>query len=305
MNTRLQALMIGQAGVCTSTQARRCETSEADLAELVRRGELVRVRRDAYVAGEIWSAATPEARLALRARAVMLGRPRSSASHQAALALHGLPLWGVDLSRVDLVVEVDRLRHRDGVRLHPSRAGESPVRAGGVRCVPVAVAVAQVGLEAGVAPALVPLDHALRTSVCTREEVAEAFERRASGPLRRERGRSVLALADPASESPGETRTRLLLTDMGVPFESQVDVRGPDGRLVGRVDFLVSGKVVVEFDGLVKYEGAQGREALVLEKRREDSLRSLGLEVVRLVWSDLDHPLRVAQLISAALVRSD
>jgi hypothetical protein len=43
----------------------------------------------------------------------------------------------------------------------------------------------------------------------------------------------------------------------------------------------------------VKYEGAQGRGALVAEKKREDLLRQLGYGIVRLVWSDLAVPARV------------
>ncbi|MDQ5839792.1 MAG: hypothetical protein M3537_01290, partial [Chloroflexota bacterium] len=59
------------------------------------------------------------------------------------------------------------------------------------------------------------------------------------------------------------------------------------------VDVMVRGVLVVEFDGAVKYEGAQGREALVAEKKREDLLRQLGHGIVRLVWSDLAVPARV------------
>ena len=59
--------------------------------------------------------------------------------------------------------------------------------------------------------------------------------------------------------------------------------------------------VIVEFDGAVKYEGAQGRSALVAEKRREDALRALGYVVVRVTWSDLASPTRVISQIRRAL----
>jgi very-short-patch-repair endonuclease len=52
-------------------------------------------------------------------------------------------------------------------------------------------------------------------------------------------------------------------------------------------------RVVVEFDGAVKYQGADGRNALIREKRREDALRALGYRVVRLTWSELRRPERV------------
>lgn len=62
-----------------------------------------------------------------------------------------------------------------------------------------------------------------------------------------------------------------------------------------RVDRLLDqDPVVVEFDGAIKYrQGSleEGRQALIEEKRREDALRSAGLEFVRVDWQqvgDLD-----------------
>lgn len=82
---------------------------------------------------------------------------------------------------------------------------------------------------------------------------------------------------------------------------SQVTVREVDGGFVGRVDLMVGGAVVVEFDGMVKYEGADGRAALAREKAREERLTTLGCVVVRLVWADLDHPERIRARIDSAL----
>jgi very-short-patch-repair endonuclease len=98
--------------------------------------------------------------------------------------------------------------------------------------------------------------------------------------------------------------TRLLLAGLGLAVRSQVRLFDELG-LMGRVDFLVGEKVVVEFDGLVKYEGAQGREALAAEKRREDRLRAAGYEVVRLTWADLDRPDRVARMVRVAVARAN
>ena len=108
---------------------------------------------------------------------------------------------------------------------------------------------------------------------------------------------------DPTAESPGESLTRLLLGGLGLSFRSQVEIRDAAG-FVGRVDFLVEGRVVVEFDGLSKYAAADGREALAREKAREDRLRALGYEVVRLTWADLDRPEKVARLLREARARA-
>ena len=108
----------------------------------------------------------------------------------------------------------------------------------------------------------------------------------------------VLSLASALSESPGESWTRLVLAGLGVEAEQQAEIRGPDGRFVARVDFLVRGeRLVIEFDGAMKYDGLEGRRALVSEKRREDELRSLGYRVVRLTWADLADPGRVLALL--------
>jgi hypothetical protein len=60
---------------------------------------------------------------------------------------------------------------------------------------------------------------------------------------------------------------------------------------------------VVEFDGAVKYAGAEGQAALVAEKRREDMLREMGYAVIRLTWADLARPDLVRRRIEAALRR--
>ena len=68
------------------------------------------------------------------------------------------------------------------------------------------------------------------------------------------------------------------------------------------VDFAIVGtRVLVEFDGRSKY-GAVGD--LWAEKQREDRIRALGYEVVRLTWADLRDPDRVARLVAAAISRS-
>jgi hypothetical protein len=61
---------------------------------------------------------------------------------------------------------------------------------------------------------------------------------------------------------------------------------------------------MVEFDGPLKYGGAAGRQALVDEKRREDALRSLGYQMVRLTWRDLHDPALVDRLVKLAFSRA-
>lgn len=70
-----------------------------------------------------------------------------------------------------------------------------------------------------------------------------------------------------------------------------MEIRTRDGRLVARVDFLFrQERIVIEFDGAMKYDGVSGR----------DALRALGFRVVRLTWADLHHPERVLAALTAA-----
>src|SRR6476469_322073 len=117
---RLLALARARGGVVTSGLAARVGVDEHGLVAARRSGLLVRVRRDAYVVGALWAAAGPEERLALRARAVLLSRRDPvAASHEAALALHGLPLVSPVGSTVDVVADVTRTRRGGSLHLHP------------------------------------------------------------------------------------------------------------------------------------------------------------------------------------------
>jgi very-short-patch-repair endonuclease len=122
----------------------------------------------------------------------------------------------------------------------------------------------------------------------------------------------MLRHADGRHESPGETRLAHALRLLGITATPQVRIPGSNAV----VDFLVEGApVVIEFDGQVKYGRSvdevdpfgrrlAGREVLWQEKRREDRLRELGYEVVRVVWSDLDSPQELATRIRRAVERS-
>ncbi len=149
--------------------------------------------------------------------------------------------------------------------------------------------------------AVVAADVALAQGRCSVEDLHRLLE--AAPPWTgRRRAAAMVRLVDPRSESVGESRLRLLMAGAGLSARSQVRVVD-NGSVVARVDFLVGDRVVVEFDGAVKYAGDASGRTLFDEKRREDRLRELGFEVVRVTWSDLDHPERVLARIDAALAR--
>lgn len=301
MDARLAAVAAARAGVFSAADAGRCGVGSSVLDRMVRAGELVRVRRGAYVLREVWEAADGDERHRVTTRAILRTRPPGdAASHHAAVLLHGIDTWGVDLGVVDVVSSVRSVRRRGRLRTHPR-----PVRAtdlaAGARTVPVPVALLQVAAWSDLAPGVVSLDDALHDARCSRAELEAALPRLPRHE--QDAARAALDLSDPASESVGETRTRLLLQDLGFRVRSQVEVRLPGGRRA-RIDLVVEDVVAVEFDGLVKYAGADGRHALAAEKQRERGLWDLGYEVERVVWRDLDAPRDLEHRVLTARARA-
>ncbi|MEO8829682.1 type IV toxin-antitoxin system AbiEi family antitoxin domain-containing protein [Lapillicoccus sp.] len=301
MDRRLVQLMAAHGGALGAAQAFAAGASCEDIESWCRSGGLTRVRRGAYVDTSRYACAHPDEQYRLRVMAVLLSRGGlDPAGHHAALALHRLPLWLVDLDRIDVMARVSKQSGRAGVVVHPSRdAPSDDVEA--VRAVTVACALVQTAASSGVEAGVVAADAALARRLCSPDDLAAQL---AATPVVRahRRARQMTELVDPRSESVGETRTRLLLVSAGMPVRSQVKVVDR-GAVLARVDLLVGERVVVEFDGAVKYADDRTGRVLFDEKRREDRLRELGFEVVRVTWADLAYPERLLQRVRVALVR--
>ncbi len=293
----LDRLLATGSGVLTTAAATAAGLTDGDLRRAMADGRLHRVRRGIFVEHGTWQSATPWVRYRYLVRGVLLARPAWAASHHAAVVLHGLPMYGVDLTLVDVAAEVRTSKRRDGTHVH--RLETDLVEASGLPAVPIAHACAVLATESGVEAGVVSMDGALHAKACSTEELTAAV-----AALGERRGialaREAVRLADGAAESPGESRTRVLLSGLDVAVRSQVDLRDAAGH-IGRVDFLVGERVVVEFDGMVKYEGAHGPQALAREKRREERLRDAGYRVVRVVWSELRQPAAIVARVRAAL----
>ena len=90
--------------------------------------------------------------------------------------------------------------------------------------------------------------------------------------------RALLVAVDPDSQSGIETKVRLLLRSRRVRFRSQADIEG-----VGRVDFLVGGRLVIEVDGRAFHTG----EAFEEDRRRDFVLTTRGHVVLRLSYRQI------------------
>ncbi len=299
MNTRLHTLLAAQDGVLSTADAASVGVDVPGLRRACRNGELVRIRRGAYADAQLYAAATHERRYRFDVKAILRSRPGDAASHHAALVLAGVPTYDVDLGIVDISSTVAGTRRQAGVRVHPPPTHYVP--RGMWLSVPLPLALVQVGASSGLVAGVCSMDHALFRGWCTHDRL-QAAALALPGPRARKAAFRALERVDGAAESVGETRTRLVLTDLGFGCRSQVRLDTDQGP--ARVDLLIDDLVVVEFDGLIKYAGADGRDALTREKLRESALVRLGYEVERIIWSDLNNPAALARRIHQARTRA-
>lgn len=306
MDERLHALAGSQSGAFSAGEALAIGCDERDLHRSVRVGELVRVRRGAYVSARVWGDADEDERYRLTCLAVARSRPGDVLSHHAALAVHGLPLWDHDPGRIDLLSSTRQAVRRGSVWLHPA-TGVTSADVGGLAAVSPARAVVRSALTMGRDCAVVAGDAALHRGLVDPAELVAEVARVSPHEGRRRAMKAVLSM-DGRAESVGESRTRLVLDDLGLAHDSQVVITDSHGEFVARVDFLVDG-VVLEFDGRLKYGRARDEQdeaatdpsqVLWLEKRREDRVRRLGHPFERVVWGELTRPGLIGARIRAA-----
>lgn len=174
------------------------------------------------------------------------------------LAMAGLPLLTGD-SRAHIGVPRDRaLRSTDArstarMVLHRERDSLDP--AAGVRGDEVRVALGHAARCLRPPEWLIPVDAALHRGVVTLDQVTEA------GRVGRIDPAWTRRMADPQSESPAESRARVAMLEAGLNLRSQVSMEG-----IGRVDFVVEQRVIVETDG----RDYHSDEAKFAEDKRRD-----------------------------------
>jgi len=112
--------------------------------------------------------------------------------------------------------------------------------------------------------------------------------------------REVLTLVEPLSESPMESRLRLLIIDAGLPRPvAQHDILAAGGRLIGRADLAYpQWRIAIEYEGDHHRERARFRQ----DVHRLNALRAAGWLVLRFTADDvLRHPERTARQVALAV----
>ncbi len=266
-------------------------------------GDLIAIRPGAYVTSEYFRTLDSEQQHLLQARAasgdVVL-------SHVTAAIAWGMDVWGIPLARLHVTTgrpETTRSTRRrvvHGTALTPEECAAHD----GLTLTSPARTVIDIARTAAHEKAVCVGDSALRHGLVTATTLYDALVAAKYRTGTPDAVRAVETMSG-RSESVGESRSRLLLRELGHPVLNP-SVFDADGTFLGRVDFLFAEcGVIGEFDGTGKY-GASAfdiRAKLLAEKYREDRLRDAGWIVVRWGWADLADPSGLLERVRRALAR--
>ncbi|WP_125131030.1 hypothetical protein [Microbacterium sp. 10M-3C3] len=277
---------------------------DAAFRAAIRERRLVAVCRGVWTERAPWVAARPEERMRLRARAhAHMCQDRPVFAFETAAALHGLPLWGAEDSRVHVLDPDERpARSRPGVFRHsgPLAPEDVTVRRG-VLVTSLERTVADVVRTARKEAAISVLDAALR-QVAWRGH--DEYDRDAAEELRGRlivrwsrmpgargirQARFLAPIGDGRADRPGESVSRLWMRILGAEDpELQYEVGLPSGRRAF-LDFAWPRlRRFGEFDGDAKYldplltSGQDMRGVLRAQRAREtDVIAATGFTPVR------------------------
>lgn len=226
-------------------------------------------------------------------------------SHSTAGVLHGLPLPIPQLTKVHITRPGSSGRATRSVWRHTAALPtESVTEVADLRVTTIERTVVDLARWLPYEDAVAVVDAALRLGVDRAGldvEVERARRRRFN-----ERARRAVAFGDPRAESPGESRSRVLMAQLGLPRpELQREFRTAAGAVDARVDFdWDEFGVCGEFDGHTKYgrllrPGQSVEQVIHFEKRREELLRTHGRWTVRWDNNNLKDPQHFRPIIES------
>jgi hypothetical protein len=285
-----------------------CGYSSEEVQRARRAGDLVPVRRGAYLSRGDERLDLPAARhqVLVRATAPTLA-PGTVVSHVSAAVLHGLAVWAVPLDHVH-VTRPERSSGRIGSVVHRHVAPLDPTEVtviDGVLVTSLARTVVDITRGVPFEQAVAVADSALFRYADLPPGALTAAVARAAGWPGAPAARRAVAFARRGAQSPGESRSRIAMARVGLPVPTlQFAVQLADGTAF--TDFGWAGRRAVgEFDGEVKYgrlvpPGRTPGDVVFAEKIREDAVRALGYGFARWIWDELDDFAPVAARITAA-----
>jgi Transcriptional regulator, AbiEi antitoxin/Protein of unknown function (DUF559) len=294
------------AGVVTTAALMADGKSERQIRTLVRRGNLISVRRGVYarqaVAGRDHLEPAGGALLRVAAALAVVGLD-AVVSHQSAAQLYGIDLLGNPGPNVTLNVPPEYgWRALAGIILHTAKVPPDQLTTHqGMPMTTPARTVIDLARILDFPAALVAADSALHRKLATKAELQSVVAscRRWPGI---KRAAEVVEFADRRAESPLESIARVVFRDFGLPPPDLQVWLGWGEEPTGRVDFYWRKyKTIAEVDGAFKYQdGARARNQL----RRDALFRADGFEIVHFDWHEITQtPQKVAAAIREAFRR--
>lgn len=194
--------------------------------------------------------------------------------------LHGMDVRPCDPIEVK-VLTGSNVTTRSGMKVHRAAVVEV-VQVRGLPATPIAVTIGDLCARLSPIESVALLDAALHARLFRLGELISWSESN-SGRRGIQNVRRAIRLAEPASESPMESRLRMLLVLAGLPRPiAQVPIHDSRGRFVGRPDLYYEQQRLG-----IEYDGGSHRGRLAEDNRRQNGLLRAGVRLLRFTAADV------------------
>lgn len=222
--------------------------------------------------------------------------PGSAFSGLTAAWLHGID---VTAGPIEATVPLDAgVSSRAGILIHRSVLPRTEVvQLRGIAATSMLRTLADVSSRLSLTESVVVVDAALHARRARTNDLWRWIESHGGRPGIRSL-RRVAALAEPAAESPMESRLRMLLVLARLPRPvAQVAIHDNRGKFVGRPDlYYETQRLGIEYDGAIH------RTSLAEDNRRQNLLLSAGVRLLRFTAVDvMQRPETVVAQVRAIL----
>ena len=274
--------------VKTSRELNHLGKTPATITRACQQGELLRLMRNAYIPAGTWNSWKPKQQCIGWHVAFLKTHRQYVLSHVSAALWWGAPLLKLP-QKIWVSHPSPTARTRGVARVSRGRAQECSqaiLHRGTHVTTPLQTAV-DCAMTLPVLDALCIIDYLLNQRLVTLAELGGTLGQLSGRGART--AREVARFMSDKSESPAETiaRYRMMCWGFVMPQE-QVSIWAGAGMY--RPDFVWENlKIILEVDGLVKYDGTHGDPVRVIqqEKRRQRDLEQLGYRVIRVQWEDV------------------
>lgn len=231
----------------------------------------------------VWTGLADAPELRIEA-ALMRLPPMAVFSGLTAAWLHGLDVEACQPIEVT-IPKGSGVSARSGLAVRRDAiSAKEVVRVSGKRVTTVLRTLCDLSSRLSVTEAVAVVDMALHVGLVSLDDLRGLCAKRkhAFGVARLRR---VVGFAEPAAESPMESRLRMVLLLGGLPRpEAQVPLHDMKGRFLGRPDLYYSSHRLA-----LEYDGSTHRTSLVEDNRRQNRLLAAEIRLLRFTAGDVLH----------------